>query len=92
MAGGFAGFGYSFVMTFLLVALMQIISIWIPALAIRASTRENEQVRLDFNELGDTEAVRNHGHNLAKVPCLSSPVSYRLPLSSGAGFKRTRAD
>jgi hypothetical protein len=57
VAGGLAGFGYSFVMTLVLLALMQIISIWIPSLELRAPGTEDEPPRLDRDELGDKEAV-----------------------------------
>jgi ammonia channel protein AmtB len=56
LAGGFAGFGYSFVMTLVILAIMQIISIGVPSLGIRATAREGEQVRLDVSQLDD-EAV-----------------------------------
>lgn len=85
MAGGFAGFGYSFVMTFVLVALMQIISIWIPSLGLRANTRGNEQVRLDLNELGDTEAVRS-----APFRVLQKFLSYLLQYRINCRYHRIR--
>jgi hypothetical protein len=83
VAGGLAGFGYSFVMTLVLLALMQITSIWIPSLELRAHGRQNEPVRLDVDELGDIEAVRHR---------LLSPTNeiFHFPNSFSAYFLKYR--
>jgi hypothetical protein len=80
-------------MTLVLLALMQITSIWIPSLELRAHGRENEQVRLDLNELGDTEAVRSPSlQSAAEVLRLRAIVSHQLPLSPSGRLKGAGAD
>lgn len=57
IAGGAAGFAYSFIMTLALLVLMQIISIKVPSFGLRAELSEDGKVNLDREELDDAEAV-----------------------------------
>lgn len=62
---------------------MHIASIWIPGLEIRARARQGEGVRLDFSELGDTEAYRILCRHHHAVPTAATNGSGLERMESG---------
>ncbi|KAH8669672.1 ammonium transporter AmtB-like domain-containing protein, partial [Tricladium varicosporioides] len=70
LAGAIAAFAYSFLVTLVILLIIQTTSKWIPGLDLRVRKTVDQEINLDNMELGDAEAVSYLYH------CSMMPLSF----------------